>query len=86
MQNTELCASVPGSLNCQYKAQTIADSLNVKLGNVVSASESNYGYTPYMYTMANNIGKAAVAESANVLPSAVTVSADMALVYAIKQG
>lgn len=72
--------------NAKKKAQTMADNLDVKLGNIVSASESNYGYMPYQYKMANDAGTAAVQESATVMPSDVTVSADMTLVYAIKQG
>jgi len=72
--------------NAKNKAQTMADSLGVRLDKIVSASESNYGYMPYRYAMANNVGMEAVKESANVMPSDVAVSADMALVYAIKQG
>ncbi len=71
--------------NAKKKAQTMADNLEVQLGKIVSASESNYGYMPYRYTMANNVGMEAVKESATVMPSDVTVSADMTLVYAIKQ-
>lgn len=71
--------------NAKKKAQTIADNVGVKLERVVSASESNYGYVPYQYTMANNMGKDAVQESTTVLPKSVTVSADMTLVYAINQ-
>ncbi|MFA6089728.1 MAG: SIMPL domain-containing protein [Candidatus Woesearchaeota archaeon] len=71
--------------NAKNKAQTIANNLGVKLDKIVSASESNYGYIPYMYTLKNNIGTAAVMESTKVMPSDVTVSADMTLVYAIKQ-
>ncbi|MFA6460925.1 MAG: SIMPL domain-containing protein [Candidatus Woesearchaeota archaeon] len=71
--------------NAKKKAQTMADNLGVKLDKIVSASESNYGYVSYKYTMANNMGLSAVQESAKVMPSDVTVSADMTLVYSIKQ-
>jgi hypothetical protein len=68
------------------KGQTMADTLGVKLDKIVSASESNYAITPYRYMMTNSVGMDAVSESAKVLPSDVMVSADMTLIYAIKQG
>lgn len=71
--------------NAKSKAQTMADSLGVKLDKIVSASESNYGYRPFEYNMMNKDGAAAVSESAKVLPRDVSVSADMTLVYSIKQ-
>lgn len=71
--------------NAKNKAQTMAENLGVKLDKIISASESNYGIVPYKYMMANNVGAAAVSESAKVLPSDVTVSADMTLVYSITQ-
>lgn len=71
--------------SAKKKAETIADSLGVKLDKLISASESNYVYTPYRYAMADTMGVAAVQESAKVMPSEVLISADMTLMYSIKQ-
>lgn len=72
------------SENAKSKAETMADSLGARLVRIKSASESNWGYSPYRYSMANDAGVPAVQESATVLPKDVSVSADISLVYEIK--
>jgi len=67
--------------NAKDKAQTIADSLGVKLGKIKSVTESNYYYTPYRYTVAETAGDAVVKEVSTVLPEDVTVTANIAIVY-----
>ena len=67
--------------NAKAKAETIAESLGVKLGKVKTVSESNYYYTPYTYAMARAEGKDAVAEAATVLPGDVTVTGQVSIIY-----
>jgi uncharacterized protein len=67
--------------NAKDKAETIAESLGVKLGTIKTVSESNYYYAPYRYAMAEDSGMDAVEEAAKVLPSDVTVTANIAIVY-----
>jgi uncharacterized protein YggE len=71
--------------NAKDKAETIADSLGAKLGAIQSVSESNYYYRPYMYDMMVKTASAgAIQEAATVMPSDVSVSAQISIVYAIK--
>ncbi len=67
--------------NAKEKAETIAESLGVKLGKIKTVTESNYYYAPYRYAMAEVAGMDAVEEAAKVLPSDVTVTANIAIVY-----
>ena len=70
--------------NAKSKAETIADSLGVKLKNIKSVSESSFNYRPYMYAMeAKAVGADIVEEAAEVLPGEVTVTATISLVYNI---
>jgi hypothetical protein len=72
--------------NAREKAQAVADSLGVKLGDIKSVSESNYYYTPRVYAMADKMGGAgAVAEASSVLPGDVSVTGHISIVYAVKQ-
>ncbi len=70
--------------NAKSKAETIAESLGVTLGKIKSVSESNYYARPYMYAMAEAAGAKAVEEAATVLPSDVTVTANINIVYYVK--
>jgi len=67
--------------NAKEKAETIADSLGVRLGKIKTVSESNYYYAPYRYAMAEAAGDAAIKEATEVMPSDVTVTANIAIVY-----
>jgi len=70
--------------NAKSKAETIADSLGVRLKNIKSVSESSFNYMPYMYAMeAKAVGTEMVAEAASVMPGDVTVTATISLVYNI---
>jgi uncharacterized protein YggE len=71
--------------NAKEKAETIAEGLGAKLGSIKSVSESNYYYRPYMYDMmVKAAGAAAVNEAATVMPSDVSVTAQISIVYVIK--
>ena len=70
--------------NAKEKAETIAESLGVKLGSVRSVSESSYHYRPYMYSMEKTVGAAAVDEAAQVMPQKVDVTGQISLVYNIR--
>ena len=70
--------------NAKSKAETIAESLGVTLGKIKSVSESNYYARPYMYAMAEATGAKAAEEAATVLPSDVTVTANINIVYYVK--
>ena len=67
--------------NAKEKAETIAESLGVKLGSIKTVSESNYNYRPYAYTMAEKGGMDLIEEASAILPSDVTVTANIAIVY-----
>lgn len=67
--------------NAKDKAETIAESLGVKLGSIKTVSESNYYFAPYRYALAEASGDAAVKEAATILPSDVTVTANIAIIY-----
>ena len=70
--------------NAKAKAETIAESLGVRLGKIKTVSESQYYYQPYRYAMAEITGIEAVKESTQVLPKDVTVTANINLVYYVK--
>ncbi|MBW2966705.1 SIMPL domain-containing protein [Candidatus Woesearchaeota archaeon] len=69
--------------NAKEKAETIADSLGVRLGKIKTVSTSDYYYRPYAYAMEKASGDEAVAEAAVVMPGDVTVTARIILVYGI---
>ena len=79
-------ALAAATTNAKEKAETIADSLEVKLGKVKSVSEPSWGYYPRMYGMAEVALDKAVAEAqeAVVIPGDVTVSAQVNIVYTVK--
>ncbi|MBW2978182.1 SIMPL domain-containing protein [Candidatus Woesearchaeota archaeon] len=70
--------------NAKSKAETIADSLEVKLGDIKSVSESDFYFRPYMYAMEKAVGVDAVAEAAAIMPGKVTVTARVSIVYNIR--
>ncbi len=74
-------ALTEAATNAKEKAETIADSLGVKLGRIKTVSESSYYYAPYRYAMAEASGTAAVDEATEVMPQDVTVTANIAIVY-----
>lgn len=82
-QEYKQTALAEASKNAKSKAETIAQSLGVKLGKIKSVSESNFDYRPYMYAMEKAAGAPAVAEAAAVMPRDVTVTATISLVYII---
>ncbi len=68
--------------DARAKAETIAASLNAKLGKVKSVSEAGFNYMPYRYdTMAGVSMEKAVADVANVQPQKVTVDATVTVEY-----
>ena len=76
-------ALADASKNAKSKAETIAQSLGVKLGRIKSVTESNFDYSPYPYMMKSVVGADAVREAAAVLPKDVSVTAQISLVYEI---
>jgi len=76
-------ALAEASKNAKAKAETIAASLGVSLGNIKTVVESNAFYLPYAYSLKRTSGDDAVSEAAAVLPSEVTVSATVNLEYYI---
>ncbi|MBW2988696.1 SIMPL domain-containing protein [Candidatus Woesearchaeota archaeon] len=69
--------------NARSKAETIAESLGVKLGKIRSVSEASFQSRPYVYAMAKAEGALAVEEAAVVMPKDVSVTAGITLVYDI---
>ncbi len=70
--------------NAKEKAEILAESLGAKLGKIKAVSESNFYYRPYMYAMEETVGAGAVKEAAIVMPSDVSVTANVNIVYYIK--
>lgn len=70
--------------NAKDKAETIAEASGATLGNIKTISESNYFYRPYAYSMTKTAGADAVQEAATVMPSDVSITADISIVYIIK--
>ncbi len=70
--------------NAKAKAETIAESLGVKLSKIKSVSESVYYYRPYAYTMEKTAGAEAVAEAAQLPPGQVSVTGHVNLVYSVR--
>jgi uncharacterized protein len=76
-------ALAEASKSAKAKAEAIAASLGVRLGALKTVTESNFGYIPYIYTVKSEADNAA-AEAAVVLPSDVTITASISLVYYVK--
>jgi hypothetical protein len=77
-------ALTEATTNAREKAETIAQSLGVKLGTVKTVSESNYYSYPYVYSMKNAAaGVDSIREASSVLPSDVSVSASISIVYTV---
>ena len=78
-------ALVRASSLAEEKASSIAASLGVRLGDIISVSESSAGYTPYRYydyaVAEMAIGKAGPAP---IQPEKVTVNGYVSLVFEIK--
>lgn len=69
------------------KADSIASSIGVKLGDIVTVSESNVGYTPYYYpryAMAEAAMDSKAGGGTEISPQSVQVSATVSIVYKIK--
>lgn len=69
------------TINAKEKAEVIAESLDVKLDGVKSVSESNFGYRTFEYMMEAKVASDMVEEAANIMPSDVSVSASINVVY-----
>ena len=69
--------------NAKSKAETIAESLGVKLGKIKSVSEASFQYRPYVYAMEAKAAGAPQVEEAVVMPKDVSVTARISLVYNI---
>ena len=70
--------------NAKEKAEILAESLGFKLGKVKTVSESNFYYMPYRYDMVKAEGALAVEEAATIMPSDVSVTAQVNVVYYLK--
>jgi len=67
------------------KAESLAKTMKVKLGDIVSISESNFNYRPYQYyPRAAGMAEMAVEESISIQPEDVEVSAYVSLVFEIE--
>lgn len=71
------------SINAEGKASAIADSVGLSLGKIVTVSESNFYYAPYVTSnvMYEKAGGAAAPE---ILPQTLDVTASVTIVYGIK--
>jgi len=70
--------------SAKEKAETIADSLGVRLANVKTASEANFYAIPYAVALESKAGDDLVEEAAVVMPGDVTVTANINLVYNVR--
>ncbi len=70
--------------NAKEKAEILAESLGFKLGEVKTVTESNFYYMPYRYEMVKASGELAVDEAATIMPSDVSVTAQVNVVYYLK--
>jgi len=78
-----LHALADATKNAKSKAETIAESLGVKLGKIKSVSEASFQYRPYVYAMEAKAAGAPQVEEAVVMPKDVSVTARISLVYNI---
>ncbi|MFH1210326.1 MAG: SIMPL domain-containing protein [archaeon] len=73
------------SVNAENKAEAIAGSVGVSLGKLVTVSESNFNYIPYVRSvMYDKAVAGAEAPETNILPQTLEVTATVNLVYEIK--
>jgi hypothetical protein len=77
-------AIAQATANAKEKAEIIAESLDARLGKIVSVSESTFDYIPYRYGLEGVAVEDAVKESAQVTPRDVIVSANIQLIYEIR--
>lgn len=84
-QEYKQTALAEASKNAKSKAETIAQSLGVKLDKIKSVSESSFRYMPYPVSLEAKAGADMVeeAQAAAVMPRDVTVTATISLVYNI---
>ncbi len=75
-------ALTKASQDARSKAEAIVSGLNVKLGDIVSITSSNYDYRPYpLYAKASGI---ALAEATtNIMPQELEVTANVEVVFEI---
>ncbi|MFH1332050.1 MAG: SIMPL domain-containing protein [archaeon] len=67
------------------KADSIADSVGVQLGKLVTVSESNFVYTPYVYRdVMYAKAEAGGAPATEILPQTLEITATVSLIYEIK--
>lgn len=75
------------SLDAQNKAESVSESLNVKLGKICRISESNFFYEPYDY-YPRDVEMKAMAGAANeataISPGEVEVKANIAVEYELR--
>ena len=85
-QNYKKEALAKATENAKEKAEVIADSLDAKLGKIVSVSEPNYNFMPYRYTLAEagTDNAKIVEEAATIMPSDVEIKGRASIVYEIK--
>jgi uncharacterized protein YggE len=72
--------------DAKAKAEAVTDALGEELGNVKSVSIDNYGYNPYIYyqkSMDDSIHSAQAAPPTTILPSDLTISASVNVVFDI---
>ncbi len=70
--------------NAKEKADTIAQSLGVRLGKIKTVSEANYYARPYAVALDAKGGAEMIEEAASVMPRDVTVTANINLVYHVR--
>lgn len=72
------------SNNARSKAQAVASSLGVRLGNIKSVTETSFNFIPYTYSMKLGSSDQAVAEAASIMPSDVKITATVSMVYYVR--
>jgi len=72
------------SVNAENKADAIAGSIGVNLGKLVTVSESNFNYMPYVSNVMYEKAAGAPMADTNILPQTLEVSATVSLVYEIR--
>ena len=75
------------SLDAQNKAESVSESLDVKLGKICRISESNFFYEPYDYYPRDAEMKemaGAVNEATSISPGEVEVKANIAVEYELR--
>lgn len=71
--------------DAKVKAETVTDALDEELGNVKSVNIDNYAYNPYVYYKydAVNFAGGESAPPTSILPSDLTISASVSVVFDI---